>query len=133
SPDGSKLAVTLSGTPHPQTGPTIQVFSLATGSRKTWVWPAQGLIGTDSLGPDAGWNMWEADNRTLLFEVADASGKAGQLRLLDTATPGGSLSAASTRIPVPSAEMGWRGNNDPNHIDATPLITGDGTKFVDPF
>ena len=29
--------------------------------------------------------------------------------------------------------MGWRHNNDPNHIDATPLITGDGTKFVDPF
>jgi hypothetical protein len=133
SPDGSKLAVTLLETTHPRTGPTIQVFSLATGGRKTWVWPGRGLIGLVALGPGVSPNMWEADNRTLLFEVTNGNGRAGQLRLLDTATPGGSLSAASTRVPVPGSEMGWRANNDPNHIDATPFITGDGTKFVDAF
>jgi hypothetical protein len=135
SPDGSKLAVWLLGTTHPQAGPTIQVFSLATGTQKTWVWPdGQATIGQLTIGAGATPNVWEADNRTLLFEVTTSAADrwAGQLRLLDTATPGGSLPASSTRIPVPSDEVGWHSTGT-HRIDAIPLISGDGTTFIAAF
>jgi hypothetical protein len=135
SPDGSKLAVSLLPA-HGQIGSKIQVFSLATGARREWVWPGQGTIGQISLGRGVGGsNSWEADNRTLLFEVTTRTGNgwAGQLRLLDTAAPGGSLLASSTRIPVPSTEVGWQHNNATHRIIGIPLITGDGTKLVAPF
>ncbi len=80
-------------------------FSLATGAGREWVWPGRGMIGQISLGVGgSGSNSWEADNRTLLFEVTTRNrtgNTPGQLRLLDTAAPGGSLLASSTRIPPP--------------------------------
>jgi hypothetical protein len=82
-----------------------------------------------------GSNSWEADNRTLLFQVTHPirTGLPGQLRLLDTAAPAGSLLAASTRIPVPGAYVGWQHTNATHRIIGIPLITGDGTKLVAPF
>lgn len=135
SPDGSKLAVSLLPV-HGQIGSKILVFSLATGARREWVWPGHGTIGEISLGVrSSGSNSWEVDNRTLLVEVTarTRNGWAGQLRLLDTAAPGGSLLASSTRIPIPSTEVGWQHNNATHRIIGIPLITGDGTKLVAPF
>ena len=130
SPDGSKLAVSVPPVPGHR-GSRIQVFSLATGARREWVWPAQGTIG-ENLPVGGTPNLWEADNRTLLFEVATRT-KAGlqwQLRLLDTAAPAGSLLASSTRIPIHGAGVGWQHNSATRTIIGIPLITGDGTKLV---
>ena len=116
-------------------GAKIQVFSLATGARREWVWPGRGTIGEISSPVGSGGsNSWEADNRTLLFQVTPRTrtGSPGQLRLLDTATPGGSLLASSTRIPVPSTEVGWQHTNATHRIIGVPLITGDGTKLIAP-
>jgi hypothetical protein len=133
SPDGSKLAVSLAPA-RGQTGSKIQVFSLATGARRDWVWPGHGTVGKitpggaiTGIGVTSGGMSgmsWEADNRTLLFE--ETTRTTAQLRLLDTAAPAGSLLASSTRIPIPSAELDrW--------IVGVPLITGDGARLVAPF
>jgi hypothetical protein len=136
SPDGSKLAASLLPV-HGQIGAKIQVFSLATGARREWVWPGNGLIGEISLAVgSSGSNSWEADNRRLLFEVTARTRtghETGQLRLLNTAAPGGSLLASSARIPVPATDVGWQHNNTGHRIIGIPLITGDGTRIVAPF
>jgi hypothetical protein len=132
SPDGSKLAVSLPPV-HGQIGSKIQIFSLATGARREWVWPGHGTISVGAGG--GGSNSWDADNRTLLFQVTIRSrtGWPGQLRLLDTAAPAGGLLASSTPIPIPGTEVGWQHNNAKHRIIGIPLITGDGTKLVAPF
>jgi hypothetical protein len=134
SPDGSKLAVSFLPA-HGQTGSKIEVFSLATGARQEWAWPGQGAVGSAVIEVGSGGLQWEADNRTLMYEVTTrtSTGFPGQLYLLDTATPGGSLLASSTRIPVPSADLGWQHNNVKHRIIGMPLITGDGTMLVAPF
>ena len=48
----------------------LEVFSLATGARREWVWPGRGSVSVGSGG--GGSNSWEADNRTLLFQVTAA-------------------------------------------------------------
>jgi hypothetical protein len=141
SPDASKLAVSFLPVPG-QTGAKIEVFSLATGARREWVWPGRGTLGqiampvtSGGLGLSGGL-QWEADNRTLLFEVttrARNGNEPKQLYLLDTTAPGGSLLAASTRIPVPSTDLGWLHTNAKHRITEMPLVTGDGTKLVAPF
>lgn len=133
SPDGSQLAVTL--LPGKQAGARIQVFSLATGAEREWVWPGQGTVGEVTIDVDGGSNSWEADNRTLLFQVTTRIGNRmpGQLRLLDTAAPAGSLEAASTLIPVPSGDVGWQYTNAKHRIIGIPLITADGSKLIAPF
>jgi hypothetical protein len=135
SPDGSKLAVSLQAA-RGQTGSKIQVFSLATGARREWVWPGHGTLGdiTPGLpaalpGVNSGGMSWEADNRTLLFKGTTRT--TVQLRLLDTAAPAGSLLASSTRIPIPSTELDMQ--HLPHMIAGVPLITGDGTRLVAPF
>jgi hypothetical protein len=136
SPDGSKLAVSLLPVGR-QKEPRIQVFTLATGAGREWVWPGRGMIGEIfGIGvADGRSNSWEADNRTLMFQVTTPSrtGSPGQLRLLDTTAPGGSLLASSTRIPVPSSYVGWQNNNAKHRIIGIPLITGDGTTLIAPF
>ncbi len=141
SPDASKLAVSFLPVPG-QTGAKIQVFSLATGARREWVWPGRGTLGevampvaSGGLGLNGGL-QWEADNRTVMFEVTTRTrtgNEPKQLYLLDTAAPGGSLLAASARIPVPSTDLGWLHTNAKHRITGMPLITGDGTKPVAPF
>jgi len=81
--------------------------------------------------------QWEADNRTLMFEVTTrtSAGWPAQLYLLDTAAPvavGGSLLASSTRIPLPGTYLGLQ-HNRKQYIVGMPLITGDGTKLVAAF
>jgi hypothetical protein len=135
SPHGSQLAVSLSPA-HGPSGAKIQVFSLATGSGREWEWPGHGAIGQLELGVSSGSLSWEADNRTLLFQVTTRhknGSMPGQLRLLDTAATAGSLLASSARIPVPSNEVGWQHGNASHRIIGVPLITGDGTKLVAPF
>lgn len=135
SPNGGKLAVSLQPG-HGQIGSKIQVFSLATGARREWVWPGHGTIGDIRPGippalpgVNSGGISWEANNRTLLFEVTTRT--TVQLRLLDTAAPAGNLLASSTRIPIPSTEL------DRQHLHhmivGVPLITRDGTRLVAPF
>jgi hypothetical protein len=135
SPDGSKLAVAFLPV-HGQVGSKIRVFSLATGARQEWAWPGRGTIGSVVIDKGSGGLQWEADSRTLMFEVMTRTTNGnvpGRLYLLDTATPGGSLLASSTRIPVPSTDLGWLHNNTTHRIIGMPLITGDGTKLVAPF
>lgn len=135
SPDGSKLAVSFLPA-HGQIGSRIQVFSLATGARREWVWPGRGTLGSIAMLVASGGLQWEADNRTLMFEVTTRTrtgNEPKQLYLLDTAAPGGSLLASSTRIPVPSTDLGWLHTNAKHRITGMPLITGDGTKLVAPF
>ncbi len=133
SPDGSKLAVSLLPA-HGQVGSMIKVFSLATGARREWVWPGPGTLGQIAMPVASGGLRWEADNRTLMFELTTRTkdGWPGQLYLLDTAL-GGSLPAASRRIPLPSADLGWQHTNVKHRIIGLPFITGDGTKLVAPF
>jgi hypothetical protein len=132
SHDGSKLAVAQLPA-HGRFGPKIQVFSLAGGAGREWVWPGTGSIGQISLGVSSGEMSWGANNRTLLFEETTSRPWIPQLRLLDTAAPAGSLRAASTRVPISSAELGEHGDNiknPPFQISGTPLMTADGTKLV---
>jgi len=133
SPDGSKLAVTYLP-PRGQTGSKIEVFSLATGAGREWVWPGRGTIGSVVIEVGSGGLQWEADNRTLMFKVTTRSsdGWPAQLYLLNTATPGGSLLASSTRIPLSKTELGLQ-HHRKRYIVGMPLITGDGTKLVAPF
>jgi hypothetical protein len=134
SPDGSKLAVSLLPA-HGQAGSKIEVFSLAGGAWREWAWPGPGTLGQIAMPVTSGGLQWEANNRTLMFELTTRTkdGWPGQLYLLDTTAPGGSLPAASTRIPVPSADLGWQHTNVKHRIIGLPFITGDGTKLVAPF
>ena len=137
SPDGSKFAVSYLGPANQQIGSKIRVFSLATGAGREWVWPGHGWIGPIPIGVGGTGKMsWAANNRTLLFEESTGikGGWTSQLRLLDTATPGGSLRASSTHIPISSGELNGRpaATHLPFRIPGIPLITGDGTKLVTP-
>ncbi|HEY7432845.1 MAG TPA: hypothetical protein VH641_19155 [Streptosporangiaceae bacterium] len=137
SPDGGKLAVSLLPA-HRQAVSRIQVFSLATGGQREWVWPGPGTIGQAATSfPNANISLqWEADNRTLMFEVTmrtsagwASGGVPSQLYLLDTATSGGSLLASSTRIPLPDTEFGAHHSRQ-QYIFGMPFVTGDGSKLV---
>jgi hypothetical protein len=133
SPDGTKLAVSLLPRPG-QTGSKIEIFSLSTGAGRQWVWPGRGTIGQSAMPVTSGELQWEANNQTLMFQVTTRT-KAGwpaQLYLLHTATPGGSLMAASTRIPLPDSYLGLQ-HNRKQYIVGMPLITGDGTTLIAPF
>ncbi len=133
SPDGSKLAVSFLPVPG-QTGSKIEVFSLATGAWREWVWPGRGTLGQIAMPVTSGELQWEANNRTLMFELTTRTpnGWPAQLYLLDTAAPGGSLLASSARIPVPGTYLGLQ-HNRKSYIVGMPLITGDGRKLVAPF
>ena len=133
SPDGSKLAVSFLPVPG-QTGSKIEVFSLSTGAQREWVWPGPGTLGEIAMPVTSGELQWEADNRTLMFELTTRTpnGWPAQLYLLDTAAPGGSLLASSARIPVPGTYLGLQHNRQ-RYIVGMPLITGDGRKLVAPF
>jgi hypothetical protein len=134
SPDGGKLAVSFLPA-HRQAGSRIEVFPVAGGAGREWVWPGPGTLGQIAMPVISGGLQWEADNQTLMFQLTTRTkdGWPGQLYLLNTTIPGGSLPAASTRIPVPSADLGWQHTNVKHRIIGMPLITGDGTKLVAPF
>jgi hypothetical protein len=123
SPNGKKLAMSLlPGTTKKQPG-GIEVFSLTNGDLFGWTWPGS-LIGWTK--PFARSLSWEADNRTLLYQVNIASSHAGAF-LLDTASP----NSAPRRIPIPSQELSATIEKG-QHVSGPMLITGDGTKVVAP-
>jgi hypothetical protein len=134
SPDGSKLAVSLmpaeplrSGRSQPPRNAKLTVFTLATGAGRSWVLSATGWIGEDK--PTAESLSWASNNRTLLFwEYLGNGGSKAEIRLLDTATPSGSLLAASKRVPFTSALISGR-VEDPVRAYGTMLLTT-GTKVI---
>ena len=136
SPDGSKLAVTVSpplhlqhGRPPPPRGSRLRVFTLATGAERDWVLAGIGWIGDTK--PSAQSLSWAGDDQTLLVqERRGQGGPIAELRLLDTAGPGGSLPAASKRVPIPSADISGHAEKPPLALGGPLLITGDGTKIV---
>jgi hypothetical protein len=137
SPDGSKLAVSLQpatrlvrpGPAPPPRGARLLVFSLATGAERDWTLPGIGWIG--GTKPDPRTVSWADDSRTLLFEVHHGiGGPIARLRLLDTTAPGGSLTAASKAVPIPSADISGHVENPPLALGEPLLLTGDGTKIV---
>jgi hypothetical protein len=129
SPDGTKLAVsTLRAVGAAAGGSQIQVFTLATGTVRSWVLANVGWVGQDKPGAES--LAWAGDNQTLLFkEYLGEGGRTAQIRLLDTAAPGGSLTAASTRVPFPSRLISGR-VEDPEQIYGIMLLTADGHKII---
>jgi len=130
SPDGSKLAVAVSPWSAPRQGansqpqnPSIQVFSLATGAGKQWSYQGPGWIGLDKpLGQPL---AWAADSRTLAFEqYAGSSAQDVDIRVLDTAAPGGHLQQSSRLVrsfPNAAITSGACGNI---------FLAADGTRIV---
>jgi hypothetical protein len=117
SPDGSKLAVIVQTQAEPSRARELQVFTLASGSQRQWVWPGKGWIGNlDQMDQPLSWG---ADSRTLAFQ--QWTGQHGAVRLLDTAAPGGSLMAAA-RLGV----MFRGADSDVGNA----LLIPDGTKIV---
>jgi RNA polymerase sigma-70 factor (sigma-E family) len=85
SPDGMKLAIAvhLGLTLTEQDETELRVYNLATGAVKTWT--GRGVIGGV---PDEATMSWTADDSHLTF---DWDGAPAGIRLLNTATGGGSL------------------------------------------
>jgi hypothetical protein len=129
--DGAKFAVALRGGGGGP-GPQIQVFSLPAGAERVWGWPGGGPI-TNNAGSAGQVLSWTADGRTLAFQQWVA-GNYIHLRLLDTATPGGSLRAASRLV------LQWPGDGATWHyvhgkisnvlFGFSAVITPDGSKIV---
>ena len=128
SPDGSKLAVSVlppirlrPGRPAPPPrGSRLMVFTLATGAGRDWTLPGIGWIGMNK--PNAQSLSWAGDNRTLLFQDQLGTGGATpQIRLLDTATPGGSVLAASRPVPFSAKQL--------SSIGGVLILSADGTKI----
>lgn len=129
SPDGSKLAISVHQAPGAAAGVSrIQVFTLATGALRSWVWSGAGWVGQDK--PSAQSLVWAGDDRTLLFkQYRGAGGATAQIRLLDTAARGGSLMADSTRVPFPSRLISGR-VEDPVQDYGNMLLSPDGHKII---
>lgn len=135
SPDGSRLAVAVDQA-TPGVNPKIELFSVATGTRKEWEWPGSGWIGNNK--PIGSPLSWAADSETLAFQINPAD-RAVEVRLLDTATPGGSLNSSALAVEWTAGEViGPRGvvingsRVDPGNslTGMNALITPDGTTIV---
>jgi hypothetical protein len=129
SPDASKLAVSTTRAPGAVANSSqIHVFVLATGAERSWVLGNVGWVGQDKPGAES--LAWAGDNRTLLFkEYLGEGGSAAEIRLLDTAAPGGVLAAASTRVPFLSPLISGR-VEDPVQDYGNMLLTPDGHKII---
>ena len=129
SPDGSKLAVSAHGAPGAAADSSqILVFTLATGAERSWMLSSVGWVGQDK--PSAQSLVWAGNDRTLLFKLYEGVGGArAQIRLLDTAAPGGSLATASTRVPFPSRLISGRAEDTVQDY-GNMLLTPDGHKII---
>jgi hypothetical protein len=117
SRDERKLAVALSI----ESQSVIDVFDLAGGPVREWKaeLPGGTVIGTNLLGANP--LSWAADGRTLAF---DAWGPARvEVRALDTAAPGTSLSASRLVMTFPH----WATTGS---VSGSAIITPDGTKII---
>jgi hypothetical protein len=119
SPDGTKLAIAFggSGTGRPA---TVQVVTLATGQLREWQAPSS------AAAPIlAGLGSWTANGRVLEFgqwfvaKGGDIQRTVGQVRLLDTTAPGGSLAAA--RLVELPQDVNW---------PTWPMISPDGSALI---
>ena len=116
SPDGAKLAVAYGGSGKPA---VVQVITLATGQMRQWTSPPPAQ--TPVLG---GPGAWTSDGRTLALGqmVIQHSGiirtTPTQMRLLDTAAPGGSLAAGKLVTLHGAGSFPW------------PFLTPDGTRLI---
>ncbi|MGI8449740.1 MAG: hypothetical protein ACR2MP_21680, partial [Streptosporangiaceae bacterium] len=130
SPDGTKLAVAQRLSMVAPANPEIQVYDLATGTRKAWTWPGGGAV-TNNAGGQGQVLSWARDG-TLAFQ--QWAGNSIEVRLLDTNGPGGSLKTDS-RLAVD-----WAGDAESfrfSHGRAANVISGysalltlDGTKII---
>jgi hypothetical protein len=115
SPDGTRLALTLRK--------SIQIITLATGAIRTWTWPGPGWVG--NWKPFGQIFSWSADGRYLAFqEWGGHYNETAHVRILDTAAPGGSVTAARNILTFaqrPGILTFFPGNT---------LLTADGTKIV---
>jgi hypothetical protein len=133
APDGSRLAIALSGAGDAEQ--KITVVSLRTGSARTWQGPSQASPYIGGVVRGGNPLSWTADSRTLAVEEEAPMGRGTQpqpgqptygiqVRLLDTAAPGDDL-WSSRAVTISGAPA-----------DATlitnAMITPDGTEIVAP-
>jgi hypothetical protein len=115
SPDGTRLALDFRQ--------SIEIVTLATGATRTWTWPGSGWIG--NWKPIGQIFSWSADGRYLEFQQwGGENDSTAHVRLLDTAAPGTSLTAAKVILIFLNKEgvlTFFPGNT---------LLTPDGTKIV---
>jgi hypothetical protein len=114
SPDGTRLALDLGLK-------SVQVVTLATGATRTWTWPGSGWIG--NWKPFGQIFSWSADGRYLSFQQWGGHlGETMQVRVLDTAAPGDSLTRAKVIVRFPYSGGTLATMNT--------LLTPDGTRIV---
>lgn len=135
SPDASRLAVAVDQA-IPEVNPKVEVFTLATGAVREWEWRGNGWIGNNK--PIGSPLSWAADGRTLAFQITPANGTI-EVRLLDTATPGGNLQSSALALEWTKGEVvGAHGvvitgsRTDPgDSLDGyNALLTPDGARIV---
>jgi hypothetical protein len=135
SPDGRKLAIELGlgSVAHPGRL-EISIYTLATGAIRTWSmtdsFDPEDPDGFTGSGVDGAQSIsWTADSRTLAFDWAKSQADMG-VRLLDTTTSGGSLTADS-RLAV---LLGPAGIGDaPDRVsqcETDDIITPDGSAVI---
>lgn len=95
SPDGTRLALTDFGATVKHPVLAITIYTLATGSRRTWT------VHVPGLNPQASAQIWSPGGRQV--QVAWTQGRAGHVlaERLDTAAPGTHLPRPA-ELPVPS-------------------------------
>ncbi|HEX6521828.1 MAG TPA: hypothetical protein VF070_17755 [Streptosporangiaceae bacterium] len=109
SADGTKLAMGI----RLDTSSEIRVYSVATGTVRTWSAGGSGFVAEGLLGSqDAASISWAADGRHLLFQWMDDKYVFHE-RLLDTSLGGSSLLADSRLVLTPPV------------LDQSPLCQGD--------
>jgi hypothetical protein len=137
SADGAKLAIAVQ-LDNVQNEPNLQevrVYTLATGTVRTWL--SNGTIGS---GPDDARSLsWTADGRTLAFDWIGNNAGRIVVRLLDLSAPGSDLLANSklaTTLTSPEQEVPLPGSSPSRpssaatlfpHISASPVSGATGT------
>jgi hypothetical protein len=127
SPDASKLAVAVEKADNTE-NPEIRVFTLATGSERTWVWHGHATITNNAASGQP--LSWSADGRTLAFQQWIAG--SIDIRLLDTTAPGNDL--RSSRLILDFAHeqesLHFVHGKASSIFGYSALLTPDGTKIV---
>jgi len=122
SPDGAMLAIIVAKSDSFD----VRVYTLASGSVRTWSAPAPATQPGD-------WEFsltWLDDNRTLAVGAADFAGiKSAPAWYLDTSAPGGELAAASRTVtlsfPKAKPSTSFNGPHTPDSC-GLPVATSDG-------
>lgn len=130
SPGGRMLAVAsavhIGAFPH---DPLIRLYDLGTGRLlRTWRWAGRAdITGRSPVGSSASPLSWTADGATIAFPILAGRQQRAQVRLLDTAAPGGNL--RRTRVVL---DFGPTQLKQFSMIPAGPdsMITPDGTRIV---